>query len=293
MNDYFVHENYKNDDRLRQKFNAFVQTVFPGADFETWYQKGFWLDDYVPFSIVMDDKIVSNVSITRMNIIIDHTELRGIQFGTVGTIPEYRKKGLSRYLMQYVLDKVEKSADFLFLFANENVLDFYPKFGFDKYLEVIFKLEAKIPKPNYLARKLNIDSISDFAIIKRLIGERLILSKLFGACNYGFITFWHILNLFPNNIYYIEDEDAILIISKRNGCLHIYDVIYSKEIDINTAIPKVIEGDEIKTIRYYFSPDQMHFKYDSVEKDFDSPLFVRGKFPIADMNFKFPATAQT
>ncbi len=293
MNDFVVYENYKNDDRLRQKFNGFVQTVFPGADFETWYQKGFWLDNYIPFSIIMDDKIVSNVSITRMNIIIDHTELRGIQFGTVGTIPEYRKKGLSRYLMQYVLSKVEKSADFLFLFANEDVLDFYPKFGFDKYSEIIFKLEHEIPKADYSARKLDIDSMEDFDIIKRLIGERLTLSKIFGAHDYGFITFWHILNLFPKNLYYLEDEDAILIISKRNGCLHIYDVIYSREIDINTAISKVIEGDEIEAIRYYFSPDQLHFKYDSVAEDIDSPLFVRGKFPIADMNFKFPTTAQT
>jgi GNAT superfamily N-acetyltransferase len=293
MNKYRVYENYRDNVSLRNKFYDFVRTVYPGADFEIWYRKGFWLDNYVPFSIIMDDKVVSNVSITRMNIIIDGSEVSGIQFGTVGTIPEYRKRGLSRYLMEYVLDKVEKSADFLFLFANQDVVNFYTRFGFDRYSEVIFKSQANIPKADYSARKLDINSVQDFAIIRRLVSQRVILTRLFGARDYGFITFWHILNVFHDNLYYLEDHDVILIVSEKNGCLHIWDVIHSEPFGVKSAISKVIKGDKSKSISYYFSPDQLHFEYDSAEEDIDSPLFVRGPFPISGKHFKFPTTAQT
>ena len=293
MSRYEVHENVRDDDNLRNKFYDFVKTVFPRADFETWYEMGFWLDNYKPFAIVMDDKIVSNVSITRMKLFVDGRERSGIQFGTVGTIPEYRGKGLSKYLMEYVLDKVKDEADLLFLYANEDVLDFYPKFGFDRYSEVIFKCRSHIPKADYSARRLDINSSSDFAIIKRLVNERLVLSRLFGAYDYGFITFWHLLNIFPDNIFYLEADDIILIVSERDGCLQVWDMIYSKPIDVDSAISKVIRENTIKSISYYFSPDQLQFKYDSVEEDIDSPLFVRGPFPIGKREFKFRTTAQT
>jgi hypothetical protein len=87
MSGYDVLENYRDNDILRHKFYEFTNTVFPGIDFAEWYNRGFWEDEYLPFSIVMDDKIVSNVSITRMRLIIDGRRIDGIQIGTVGTIP--------------------------------------------------------------------------------------------------------------------------------------------------------------------------------------------------------------
>jgi GNAT superfamily N-acetyltransferase len=293
MSEHEVHENVRDNENLRSKFYDFVQTIFPSADFKVWFEKGFWLNNYKPFAIVMDDKIVSNVSITRMNLFVDGRERSGVQFGTVGTIPEYRGKGLSKYLMDYVLNRVKDSVDLLFLYANEDVLDFYPKFGFDRYSEVIFKCRSYIPEANYSARKLDINSQADFKIIRRLVDERLVISRLFGANDYGFITLWHILNIFPDNILYLEDDDIILIISERDGHLRVWDIIYSKPIDVDSAISKVIRENTVKSISYYFSPDQLNFKYDSVEEDIDSPLFVRGPFPIGKGEFKFPTTAQT
>jgi len=288
-----VYSDYKNVDGLRKKFNDFVDIVFPGANFEKWYRKGFWLDNYIPFSIVMDGKIVSNVSITRMNVLIDNRKVSAIQFGTVGTIPEYRGRGFSRYLMEYVLDKFRNSADFLFLFANENVLDFYPKFGFDRYSEMTFRSDSDIPKANFSARKLDIELPEDFAIIKRLVKDRFVLSRLFGALDYGFITWWHVLNIFSDMLYYIKEDDAILIARERNQRLHIWDAIYSQPININFLISKIITDDNLKSIRYYFSPDQLGFQYDSVDEDASSPLFILGKFPLKGRNYKFPSTAQT
>ena len=69
-----------------------------------------------------------------MNLIVNDKTVNGIQIGAVGTLPEYRNKGLSKYLMDLVLDKYQDSTDISFLFANETVTEFYPKFGFDANL---------------------------------------------------------------------------------------------------------------------------------------------------------------
>ncbi len=293
MSKHIICENYRDDKSLRNKFYEFVQRIYPGADFKRWHEWGYWRDEYVPFSIVMDDQIVANVSASRMKLFIDGQAANGIQIGTVGTLPEYRKQGLSRILMEYVLEKYKDFADIFFLFANDRVLKFYTRFGFKMYRQTIFKSETDIPKAGYSTRKLDIGLESDLAIIKNLLGNRQVISKYFGAADYDFVTAWHILNVYPNNLHYLDDEDIIMIISEDKGKIHIWDIIYTKPFDIDSAISKVIKKDEIKAIYYYFSPDQIDFKYDSVETDDDSPLFVRGLFPIANKAFKFPITAET
>lgn len=283
----------RDDKSLRNKFHEFVREIYPGADFRKWHEWGYWRDEYVPFSIIMDDKIVSNVSASRMKLFIDGQAVNAIQIGTVGTLPEYRKQDLSRILMEHVLDKYKDSADLLFLFANDTVLKFYTRFGFELYRQVIFKSETNIPKANFGARKMDIVLDSDLAIIKRLLSNRQVISKLFGAQDYDFVTSWHILNVYPGKLFYLEDEDIIIIASEDKGGLHVWDIIYSKPFDLGSVISKAIKQDEVKTIYYYFCPDQLDYKYDGIETDDDSFLFVRGSFPIASRQFKFPITAET
>jgi predicted acetyltransferase len=75
--------------------------VFPRADFKTWYLKGYWSDHYIPHSIIRDNNIIANVSISKMKILINGKCIKGIQLGTVGTLAGYRNQGLSRLLMTH------------------------------------------------------------------------------------------------------------------------------------------------------------------------------------------------
>ena len=57
--------NYKDNDILRQSFDQLARKTF-GISFEKWYQKGLWRDSYVCYSYKDIDKIVANVSVTKM-----------------------------------------------------------------------------------------------------------------------------------------------------------------------------------------------------------------------------------
>ena len=92
-------ENYRDNENLRKEYFNFLSKVFPRAGFVEWYQKGFWTKNYIPFSIIQSDKIVSNVSAAFLDIIIKGKNYKAIQLGAIGTIPEYRNQGLSRIMM--------------------------------------------------------------------------------------------------------------------------------------------------------------------------------------------------
>ena len=292
MNRPDIIENYRDNELLRNEYFDFISKIFPGADFKEWYSKGFWNDEYNPISVIKDGKIISNVSVALMNIIVEGRNLRGIQIGAVGTVPEYRSQGLSRILMEYVLEKYRNDTDIILLFANETVLEFYPKFGFKRFEEKVFISETNFPEPKPATRKLNIQNESDFLLLQDLINNRLEITKIFGAKDYGFITMWHVLNIYRENLYHLKDEDAIFIMKEENRQLHIYEIICKKHFDVNAAVSKVIESSKIKSVKFHFPPDQLNYKYDKIINE-DNGLFILNDFKFSNHMFKFPETAVT
>ena len=57
--------NYMRDDKSRHMLNDLTQKVF-GFDFEGWVTGGYFEGDYIPYSFVDGDIMVSNVSATIM-----------------------------------------------------------------------------------------------------------------------------------------------------------------------------------------------------------------------------------
>ena len=119
---------YRADKQLRDSFNRLAEQTF-GLNFEGWYQNGFWGDNYDPHSIVLDGEVVANVSVNRTDLLVAGKRYQILQLGTVMTDPEYRGRGLSRAIMEAIEPDLA-SADGVYLFGNDGVVDFYPKFGF-------------------------------------------------------------------------------------------------------------------------------------------------------------------
>lgn len=293
MRDLEVVDNVRYDENLRESFFEYVDAVFPGFAFRKWYEMGFWADEYNPHAVVQDDRVVSVVAASRMSIVLNGKDISGVQIGTVGTLPGYRGRGISRRLMEYVLDKYSDSTDLCFLYADEDVLDFYPKFGFRRFDESVFIATSNIPEAAFSARKLSVDNPDDLALLISIIEERMDITRIFGARDYGFITLWHMVNIYPDNLYYIDEDDVVFILTEKERNLNIREVIYRKQFDIVDLLPKIMKSSSIDRIRYYFPPDQIYFEYDETESDIAMPLFVRGEFPLENGLFKLPTTAHT
>ena len=109
------------------------------------------------------------------------------------THPDYRHQGLATKLMNHIIKKYEKDYDFIYLFANDTMLEFYPKFGFEKVQESSFSLKVsnmicQIDK-KYDLRKLDVNNQADFELMKEYEAERIPVSSRLGLKNSNIIHF--------------------------------------------------------------------------------------------------------
>ena len=100
-------KDYRDTKELRDSFNELAKKVF-NLSFEEWYQNGFWKENYNPVSIVIEGKVVSNVSVNKCNMNYNGNILKLLQLGTVMTAPEYRGNGYVRILMDEIMKEYEE-----------------------------------------------------------------------------------------------------------------------------------------------------------------------------------------
>ena len=73
--------------------------------------------------------------------------------------------------------------DLVFLFANHQVLDFYPRFGFRRAREWLFRAEHHALPAGTPLRTLDLDSADDRALLRRVAARAEPVTTLFGARN--------------------------------------------------------------------------------------------------------------
>jgi predicted N-acetyltransferase YhbS len=292
MNRFNFSKDYKCNEQLRKSFFELAINVF-GISFESWYQKGFWSNRYIPYSYEERGKVISNVSVNLIDLIINGEKKRAIQIGTVMTHPEYRKRGLSARLMNKVLEEYEDRYDFMYLFANHSVLDFYPKFGYKSVNEYLFSMEFSTNQSEYTAiRKLHGHISEDLSFIYQFASDRVPVSQLFGTENTQGILMFYCMNVFYNDIYYLEREGVIVIFKKTDKQIDIYDIISKRDINIEEILTKIADIHTNKII-FHYTPDYKGVHIDSKMFKGEEVLFVKtnGKVDVP-IRVKHPLTSQ-
>ncbi len=158
---------YGKNNELRKSFNDLTQEIFE-FNFEQWYQDGYWKNQFIPYSLLDGAKIVSSVSVNIMDFKVFGEEKRYIQLGTVMTNPDYRNQGLLRVLLKKAIEDYRDKCDLIYLFANNSVLDFYPKFGFQELNQYQCIKKADEISTDVSVEKLNMSEDTMFAMGKDL-----------------------------------------------------------------------------------------------------------------------------
>lgn len=279
--------DYRKNQVLRKSFNQLALDIF-GLDFTSWHEHGYWGGRYIPFSYADGERVVANVSVNDLDWIIEGKSYKALQIGTVMTHPEYRGKGLSASLMNHVLEVYKGKYDFMYLFANDSVLDFYPKFGFEKVEEYQYSTKISADQGKFNLRKL--DLAEDLDLIEKIVYGKVPVSSLFSTASSSGITMYHILNVFPDHLYYHSEEDAVVIFTKANGKAELYDVISTRPVDIRRIIASLGDLDEVV---FHFTPVYSDLQYQRVPFKRDGAFFIRKKPGLEFPPFmKHPATSE-
>lgn len=270
MMKYTYITDYKDNDKLRKSLNELTEKTF-GFNFEKWYSNGFWGDKFIPHSLVDGDKVIANVSVNLMSFYMDGIEKNYIQIGTVMTHKAYRGQGLSRYLIQKIIAEYKEKSDGIYLFGNDSVLNFYPKFGFIKskeyqYSKNVYYIDnvKKIEQVD-ICDKVKWEAFFD--VVKSSISNDRFTMK-----NPGLIAFW---TRWSNSVYYLIEEDAYIIADIKENELFVKQIIASHKVSLETVIRSF--GSEIKKVTLGFTPydEKGYDVYEFHEED--CTLFILGK----------------
>lgn len=270
---YEIINNYRDNTALRQSFNKLAEKTF-GINFEDWYQKGFWGDNYNPYSIVIDGNVAANISVNKTDMVLDGVVKHFLQLGTVMTDEAYRNRGLSRIIMERIQADYNGKVDGIYLFANNSVLEFYPKFGFKQAKEYQYSKKVSNTKERQI-NKVDINNDSIRGDLVAAINNSVFESRLYMVNNSGLIMFYA-AGVMRDNVYYHKDTDTYVIADSEGEKLFIHNVFSRKSVDLDVVTG--LFGKEIKEVTLGFVPMETG-DYDAAEiqGEDECTLFIKGE----------------
>lgn len=271
MKTYTFVKNYREDDQKRLSFDDLSKKTFD-LSFEDWYQNGFWGESYIPYSMFYGKEAAANVSVNTLDFLCDGVPKKLIQLGTVMTEAAHRNKGLIRELLSYVLRDYKEAADGIYLFANDSVLDFYPKFGFEKAKEYQYSKEISASKGKTIM-PVSMKTSADWNTFLLKIQEYKSISSL-AADNSGILMFY-LTKFMSDNVYYSIEQDAYIIAQMEDDQLLIHDILARDEVCIDQIAQSF--GQKIHRIVLGFTPLNSVGFYKEELKEEDTTLFILGE----------------
>lgn len=256
----------------RLSFDALSQETF-GLSFEEWYKAGFWTDKYQPYTLSDGERVVANASVNIIDTVWEDLPKRYVQIGTVMTAPEYRHMGLSGFLINRIFDDWLHRCNAVYLFANDSVLDFYPKFGFVKANQ--YQATIQVEPRESRVRKLDMADKSDVALLHTYYQKSNPFSVLPMKNCWGLLMFY--CSAFMKDcVYYVEDSDAIVIAEQDKTGLTVFDVFTESEDTLSYIISAIAHSANAPT-RLGFSLKGASEDDLSLLREENTTLFVFGK----------------
>ena len=280
MQEIQIVKHYKDNATLRNSFNELAKKTFD-LDFEDWYQNGYWGAKYNPYSVVLDGKVVANVSVNQTDFLWGGVKKHFIQLGTVMTDVSYRKKGLIRRIMEEIETDYGEQADGMYLFANDSVLDFYPRFGFRQAKE--FQYHKKLSGIVSPCGGSNAPS----GMVQIPMGDRTARDALEQAIRssvpYGNpqmvenpeLIMFYVTKFMQENVYYDKNNDIYVIAEIEEGNLFLHNIFSRRQRDINEVIKAF--GRDINEVTLGFTPIDSRGFTISERKEEDTTLFLKGR----------------
>lgn len=277
---------------LRASFNALTRRTF-GFDFTDWHARGWWTSErtgYTPHALVADCEVVANISTTSIAFDIAGERVRATQLGTVMTAPEWRGQGLQRRLMERVLGEAACS-DMIYLYANDSVMEFYPRFGFSPATEYAFS-RAMPQGGGPAATPADMDSPADCKKLLRLYAQ----GNPFSAANMigevGLLMFY-CAGFMRDGVHFIDSLNTAAIAEYDGDALFLHDVFCPPGTALDDVL-RALGRPGVSRATLGFTPtDAAGMTCAPIEDDGGLFVLTGLKNPFATRPMRLPALSRT
>lgn len=227
-----------------------------------------------------------------MRLVIDGTDRVGYQLGAVATWEPYRGRGLARQLMEQVINDLDEVDQPIILFANNSVLDFYPRFGFRRIPQRRSLAKVALQPVGVQAPRCDLSNASDQARLAALCAKARPIGGRLTARDYYWLALWN-LSCGPAAVSWVPEFEAAVASSFENGKLVIHDVLAPQPFDLSLVVP-TLTTQPVTEVEFLVDPEDFwpttnHRVFD----DSESALFARGAAKPINGPVQFPALAQT
>lgn len=267
--------------QLKESFFKLANDTF-GLNFEKWDELGYWNDTYCPYVYEVDGEIAANVSTSIGTMVLDGRQYEAVQIGTVMTNPKFQGRGLSRQLMEMVMED-HVNANIIYLFANKTVLNFYPKFGFETRSQSTFTIDKKdIATVPTEVKKVNLDEKTTRNIFYETTVFRKPISQKMSMVQNENIVMFHALTQYHDCIYYVPKFQAFVILNETDQYVELIDVISKESVDLQEILVSLpIQAEKI---RLCFTPDNLKIPVKQDVLIDEGAMFVKDQNDIAYPN---------
>lgn len=271
----------KNNDTVREAFNALTRKTF-GFDFSGWYAAGHWGDLYLPHVLMEGGQVISNVSVNLIQFDMGGVKKNYIQLGTVMTDEEYRGQGLNREIMERVLQEYRGKADGIYLFGNDSVVNYYPKFGFQPSKEYEYYMPCKdlAHTEAYAMERVNMDEEEQcerlYERIRKDANSSDSLNQndaMYMNENLSLYQFW-LGAEYGESVYYLPETDNYVIAELMEDTLHVLQIFGKQKVEL-ARLAKAF-GEQVKEIVLGYTPVHKEDLLVREHKEEDSTLFILG-----------------
>jgi len=258
----------RDDAQLRGSFNDLTERTF-GFHFENWHRLGYWRENYCPYAMVEDGRVVANVSVNHTDFLLEGQRVKLIQLGTVMTDPDYRNRGLIRRIMAEIEQDWADKVDGMYLFANDEVLEFYPKFGFVKGRETQYARAVCRSGARTAVRK-SMESEENRLALERAMEKHS--AGGFPAVGNPGLTFFYVTSFMSECVWYDGALDAWAVAEEDGDTLTLHAVFGAGTEEMIAAF-----GGVKRAVLGYVPEDTAGYDRGEVVEE-DSTFFVKGAF---------------
>ena len=263
-----------------ESFNQLAKDTF-GISFD--YVGG----EYEPHVLLKDGKVCANVSVNQMHFSYRGEKKYFIQLGTVMTDKAYRGKGLSRWLLEYIINEWKDRCEQIYLFANDSVLEFYPKFGFIPVKQYQF-VSTEVKPVTSPARKLDMDRMENVRLVQEKYSQGNPFAAFYMTDNQVLLDFY-CGKVMKDDVYYSPAFDVVIVAEKSEGKLACHDVFGKTTADLNEILGTLVPDERCHVVLGFTPREQTGLECRECLGE-DTTLFILNaeKMPFAEERLMFP-----
>ncbi|MGE3319482.1 MAG: GNAT family N-acetyltransferase [Candidatus Berkiella sp.] len=282
--------DYNKDKSLFGNCIGFLDEIFPGC--KEFALKGIqygasWPNSSIPFIVEEQGKIVAHIGILPLTITLNNNTHQTAAIHAVGVNPSHRRKGYFKLLMKEVITYVKQNFESSFLMTQKPYLfKNYPYTIMLPEYDFLLKESGFSSKKGGL-RELNLDHSDDFALLNKLLSERLSLSNQFSILGKNAITLF-ILNSMHGKIGYSDRLNTMVLYQVIGGALYLREIVSQNEQKLSDIIETIPES--FNKVILQFCPDRFlnENEYTAILARPENCVMVSPEFKFNGKYFRYP-----